>query len=127
MEIQQSPREAHAIQTYTDHDITVAGIVYCTSTLITPSLIITDWSVRSIHDVQLMSLQDILPEQPEVIIMGHAERHMPHPALIAALHAKRIGIECMAIGAACRTFNILLGESRRVILGFIPNAVPPAH
>ena len=35
------------------------------------------------------------------------------------LSKQRIGIECMSIGAASRTFNVLLGEGRRVVAGII--------
>ena len=38
---------------------------------------------------------------------------------MSLLSQQRIGIECMSIGAACRTYNILLSEHRAVVAGFI--------
>ena len=44
----------------------------------------------------------------------------PAPALYRALTAQRVGIEVMDTGAACRTYNILLAEGRRVVAGLLP-------
>jgi uncharacterized protein len=42
-----------------------------------------------------------------------------HPRLTAALTSRRIGIECMDNQAACRTYNILMAEGRKVALALI--------
>ncbi|HAU0934786.1 TPA: hypothetical protein JBH70_12550, partial [Legionella pneumophila] len=54
------------------------------------------------------------------IIIGHLQTGKTLPVtLISQLSQKRIGIECMSIGAACRTYNVLLSEHRAVVAGFI--------
>jgi uncharacterized protein len=55
-----------------------------------------------------------------VVILGTGERQrFVHPRLSAPLTARRIGVECMDTNAACRTYNILMGEGRKVLLALI--------
>lgn len=121
MNIQQEPSDAYTIQSYSDETITVQAVTYQTSTLITPSRILTDWNVQTIQQLSVENLEPILAFHPELMIIGHGELgKYPPPSLIQFLYEKRIGIESMSIGAACRTFNVLLSEHRQVVLGFIP-------
>ena len=58
--------------------------------------------------------------QPELIVFGSGERlRFPHPSCLQNLYAKRIGVETMDTQAACRTFNFLAGEGRRVIAALL--------
>ncbi len=121
MNIQQEPSDAYTIQSYANNSITVQNRTYKTSVLITLSGIISDWHVESIEKLSEKNLEAIVASSPELIIIGHGDLgKYPPPALIQLLYRKRIGIECMSIGAACRTFNVLLSEHRQVVLGFIP-------
>ncbi|SDF41058.1 Uncharacterized conserved protein, contains Mth938-like domain [Duganella sp. OV458] len=59
-------------------------------------------------------------DDPDVVILGTGERQrFIHPKLTAALTMRRIGVECMDSQAACRTYNILMGEGRKVTLALI--------
>jgi uncharacterized protein len=73
---------------------------------------------------QCPGFDDLLPEhfevfaslQPELIIFGTGERiRFVHPSCLQNLYARRIGVETMDTQAACRTFNFLAAEGRRVI------------
>ena len=58
--------------------------------------------------------------QPELVIFGSGERlRFPSPACLQGLYAKRIGVETMDTQAACRTFNFLAAEGRRVIAALL--------
>jgi len=58
--------------------------------------------------------------QPELILFGSGERiRFPHPTCLQNLYARRIGVETMDTQAACRTFNFLAGEGRRVIAALL--------
>lgn len=51
----------------------------------------------------------------ELVIFGSGERiRFPPPAWLAPLIAQRVGLETMDTKAACRTYNILSGEGRKV-------------
>ncbi|HEY5365450.1 MAG TPA: Mth938-like domain-containing protein [Casimicrobiaceae bacterium] len=58
----------------------------------------------------------LLDQQPEIVLFGTgAKQRFPHPRLTAALIDARVGVEVMDTPAACRTFNILTSEGRRVV------------
>ena len=58
--------------------------------------------------------------KPELVIFGSGSRlRFPPPAFLRALMAQRTGLETMDTLAACRTYNILAGEGRRVIAALL--------
>jgi uncharacterized protein len=58
--------------------------------------------------------------QPELVILGTgARQRFVHPNLTRALLEQRIGVECMDNPAACRTYNVLVGEGRQVIVALL--------
>ncbi|WP_439518635.1 Mth938-like domain-containing protein [Hydrogenophaga sp.] len=68
-------------------------------------------------------LADFGGEAPELVIFGSGARlRFVRPALLQGLMARRIGVETMDTAAACRTFNILAGEGRRVVAAFLIEA-----
>jgi uncharacterized protein len=57
---------------------------------------------------------------PEIVLLGTGARFtFPMPALLAPLYKAGIGVEAMDTPAACRTYNILLGEGRNVVAALI--------
>jgi uncharacterized protein len=66
------------------------------------------------------SLLVLSPEPPEVVVFGSGVRlRFLRPSLIRGLIERRIGIETMDTAAACRTYNILAGEGRRVVAALL--------
>ena len=62
-------------------------------------------------------------EPPELVVFGSGTRlRFPRPALVKSLIERRIGIETMDTAAACRTYNILAGEGRRVVVALLIEA-----
>ena len=58
--------------------------------------------------------------RPELVILGTgARQRLVHPNLLRSLLEQRIGVECMDNSAACRTYNVLVGEGRRVIAALL--------
>ncbi len=56
----------------------------------------------------------------EIILLGTGSRlRFPHPSLTRPLAESRIGLEVMDTGAACRTYNLLAGEGRKVIVAIL--------
>ena len=71
--------------------------------------------VASFEDLTVEHFEQLLAEQPDVVILGTgARQRFVHPRLAAPLTGKQIGVECMDTNAACRTYNILAAEGRRV-------------
>lgn len=120
MQINKEPGGIHSIQSYSDTEIKINGVIYTTNLIICRDEIILDWSIGQLSALDDDFLTPILNTQPEVIIIGHNQTGAQPPIkVLQHLSQKRIGLECMSIGAACRTFNVLLSEDRKVTLGII--------
>lgn len=73
------------------------------------------WDVAAFDALEEADFQVFLELDLEILLLGTGPRQrFPHPRLTRALAAKRIGIEAMDLQAACRTYNILMAEERRV-------------
>lgn len=84
---------------------------------------LTDWPVAAFRDLTTEHLARLLEFGPELVLLGTGRRHhFPHPALYGELLGARIGLEAMDTGAACRTYNILAAEGRRVAAALIVEA-----
>lgn len=120
MEINKEPKTKFSIQSYDTESITVQNTKYTSSTIISKNHIQTNWEVRNLSDLSVNNIQCLLSLNPEIIIVGHNLIDQQIPIDTRALLTKhRIGIESMSVGAACRTFNILLNEDRNVVYAFI--------
>ena len=90
------------------------------SFVIGPDTVIRDWGPSSVHDMEARHLEAILELAPEVVLLGTGENQVfPDPAMLSAMMARGVGLEVMDTGAACRTYNILLGEGRRIVAGLM--------
>lgn len=125
MNILLEPAQRNAIQSYSDLEITLNQITYQNSLIITRDHLITDWPIQNIQELNEENLAPILTVKPKIIIIGHrCLGKYPPMATLEYLSKLRIGLECMTVGSASRTFNILLGEHREVVLGIIQSSSP---
>lgn len=90
------------------------------SFVIAPDRLVEDWSARDARTLSADDLAPLLALEPEVVLLGSgASQVFPPAAAMAACLTRGIGIEIMTNAAAARTFNVLAGEGRRVVAGFI--------
>lgn len=86
-----------------------------TSVIVLPGAPVQAWPVSSFDALAPEHFAMLLDPTPELVIFGSGARlRFPHPRLVAALTAQRIGVETMDFQAACRTYNILMAEGRKV-------------
>jgi uncharacterized protein len=103
----------------TDH-ITINEQDYHASLVVTPDRIIPNWGPTGIDQLGDEQIATLMADRPQVVIIGTGERqHLPEPRAYAELMSHGIGVEIMDTGAACRTYNILVGEGRRVAAGLM--------
>lgn len=115
--------DKHSIQGYDQQNIKINSIFYNKSLIVNRQTLVTTWPIYTIAEVNEQTLAPILLLKPEIIIIGHNEAGQQIAAKnIYMLAKQKISLEAMSIGAACRTFNILLNEYRAVVLGLI---LPP--
>ena len=88
---------------------------YESSIIVLPDAPVIPWPVTSFDALTTELFDSLIAPAPEVVVFGSGSRlRFPHPRLTAALAAKRIGVESMDFMAACRTYNILMAEGRKV-------------
>ena len=76
---------------------------------------IEEWAVKRFDDLSTEDFSFLKSLQAEIVLLGTGpKQRFPHPRLTAALAAHRIGVETMDFKAACRTYNILMAEGRKV-------------
>jgi uncharacterized protein len=79
-----------------------------------------DWPVGDAKSLVESDLAAVLAQQPDIFLLGTGPRQIfPSPAVMAACLSRRIGIEVMDNAAAARTFNVLSGEGRKVLLAML--------
>lgn len=120
MNIQLEGADRYSVQAYSNNSIQINSVIYDRNLIVCPQAIEADWKINTIHELIPSKLEFILAFQPEVIIIGHnLLGKFPLVTTLQQLSQQRIGLEAMSIGAACRTYNVLLSEDRRVVLGII--------
>ena len=90
------------------------------SVVVAPDRIEENWGPATVRELSSAKLGALAELAPEIVLLGTgAKLEFPEPALLAPLYAARIGVEVMDTQAACRTYNILLGEGRKVVAALI--------
>lgn len=110
------PEGRQVIESYGDGRFRVSGLPLQGSLLILPTATFP-WSAADAAGISFESLAPLLAAVPpvEILLVGTGKRLVPlHPALKAQLREHGIGADPMDTGAACRTYNVLMAEGRRV-------------
>jgi uncharacterized protein len=110
----------NTIKAYGPGTIKIGSRVYQQALIIGPSAIIDDWSPQTPEELQADHIERFLALEPEIVILGTGARLcFPSPEITRSLMAAGVGLEVMDTASACRTYNVLLGEDRRVIAGLM--------
>ncbi len=81
---------------------------------------VQSWPVARFEELTQQHFDAVLALAPELVIFGSGARlRFPAPSLLRGLIERRIGIETMDIGAACRTYNVLASEGRSVVAALL--------
>jgi uncharacterized protein len=88
--------------------------------IVSPQRLIEQWPVQSIATLNGEQLAPMLALQPRVVLLGSLRLgERPPAALRRLLELQGIALECMELGAACRTYNVLAQEGRAVAAGLL--------
>jgi uncharacterized protein len=109
------------IERYGTSGFRVSGVIHHGPVLVFPDLTVP-WHVESASDVTVESLSPVIEHGGVgVLLLGLGRSTSAVPAVLrSALRAARIALEPMDTGAACRTYNVLVAEDRRVAAALIP-------
>ncbi|MGD8570221.1 MAG: MTH938/NDUFAF3 family protein [Gammaproteobacteria bacterium] len=90
------------------------------SFIMTPQRLIRNWPPQSVGEICAEHLQTVEHLSPEVLIIGSGVTlEFPDFGLTTELMEKGIGVEVMDTAAACRTYNVLMHEGRKVALALV--------
>ncbi|MES2295957.1 MAG: Mth938-like domain-containing protein [Pseudomonadota bacterium] len=113
-------RQFQTVTGYDEHGVEINAQRFAFSLTVLPERAPLAWPVAAFDALTEEHFALIEAELPDVVILGTGERQrFVHPRLVAALAARRIGVECMDNKAACRTYNILMGEGRKALLALL--------
>ena len=103
-----------------DGQVTIGPQSYRQSLILTPERVIPDWQPRQVTDITEQDFDSIIALQADIILLGTGTTLcFPSARLRAYVLATGTGLEVMDTAAACRTYNILLAESRRVVAALL--------
>ena len=93
------------------------------SFIVAPDRLVEGWPVTDALTLQPGALEPLFALEPEVILLGcGGSQVFPPQEVLAACLTRGVGLESMTNAAAARTYNVLAGEGRRVVAGFILGA-----
>ena len=108
------PATYNTITGYGDDWVQVNNQRYQSSLIVMAERVL-DWAVADFARMTPESFDELRALAPEIVLLGTgATQRFPHPRLTASLSKAGIGVEVMDLKAACRTYNILAAEERRV-------------
>jgi uncharacterized protein len=107
---------AFLVHSYAPGEVRVGDTVLHRSCLISAERLIDNWRPQSLDELREEDLDAVFALQPEIVVLGSgARQRFPDTRLLAAILSRGIGCEVMDSGAACRTYNVLVSESRRAV------------
>jgi len=109
------PSGVHVVTAYGADYVAVNGVRYGDSIVLLPERVIA-WGGRTFAALTAQDFAFLRTLEAEIVLLGTgARQRFPHPRLTAALtQLGGSGLEVMDAQAACRTYNILVAEARKV-------------
>ena len=106
---------SYLIKAYSTGSIQVNETVYTEPLIVMPESLVTDWGAAPVKELSAGHFDALNEYAPEILLLGTgAVQTFPPARLMADLSRRGMGLEVMDTAAACRTFNVLMSEDRRV-------------
>ena len=116
MQLTRDSSAIHLIRAWEPGRLRVADRWLTGNVIVGSEQILEGWTSIEPYRLTIAELEPALALEPTIIVLGTGtERLLPDVELMAACAARSIGLEIMNTPAACRTFNVLLQEQRRVV------------
>ncbi len=113
---QDSSTTTHLIRAYGAGELRINNDIYRATVILSASTILMEPNIREAADLATFDASRILAQSPELVLLGTGPRQIfPDSPFRAQFLTAGIGLEVMDTGAACRTFNVLVAEQRRVV------------
>ena len=123
MKLQPDRIETQSVTAYGPGWVAIQGEKIQHSVLITSGGVRLNWQCQHFDDLGPQHFAQLAELDVELVIFGSGERlRFPKPEWQVGLMQRRVGLETMDTQAACRTYNILAGEGRKVAAALLIEA-----
>lgn len=124
MDVTPLVKEGHQIiQSYSGGVFRISSKIYETPVIVTPETTIEWKTIRSVSDLKEADFEGLIRncDSLDVVLLGcGAKTEFLPPDLKSSLKDKGLTVDVMDTGAACRTYNVLMAEGRRVAAALLP-------
>src|SRR3954471_3519294 len=116
MQLTRDSGTQHIIRAWEPGRVRIAERWLTGNVIVSAEQIIEGWTTVAPNALTVEHLAPVLALAPTIVLLGAGTgEFLPDIELMAALAERRVGLEIMSTPAACRTFNVLLQERRRVV------------
>ena len=123
MQLTRETSTQHFIRAWEPGRVRIAERWVAGHVILSAEKIVEGWSPATTVGLTIADLAPALALEPTILLLGTGtDRFLPDVELMADLAERRIGLEIMSTPAACRTFNVLLQEQRRVVAALLNTA-----
>jgi uncharacterized protein len=122
MKLQPDKSSAPLVRAYTQEWLQIDELRFTQSVIVSslPEFLPRAWAPRHLDELQAEHLAELARSGAELVILGTGQRlRFPPPAWLAPFASERVGLESMDTAAACRTYNILASEGRKVLAALL--------
>jgi len=117
---QDQPDSINTVTGYGADHVLINRVRHDGNLILTAERIVVDWAPGGFAGLSADDLTQACSLGVEIVLIGTgARQRFPSPALLRPLIDARIGFEIMDLPAACRTYNVLVGEGRSVAAGLL--------
>ncbi|KFB67395.1 Mth938-like domain-containing protein [Candidatus Accumulibacter vicinus] len=105
---------------YGEDYVSVNGVRHHCNLAVLPDRLLPNWTQATFATLSVADIELLAALDSEIVLLGTGQRlRFPSPELMRPLLRAQKGIEVMDVPAACRTYNILIGEGRKVAVGLL--------
>jgi uncharacterized protein len=110
----------NVIRSYSPGEISLRDTVFTSHVIISQEQIISDWNPPAVDQLSIADFAPALGLKPDIILFGTGlQQRFPDISLLTEIMRSGVAIEVMDTTAACRTFNVLIGEYRPVVAALL--------
>jgi uncharacterized protein len=103
------------IRSYGRDEVLIGDHTFRRSLIVTATALDAAWPPQRLEELRPEHLESIFSLQPQLVLLGTgATQRFPAAEIRGAFVQRRVGLEVMDLGAACRTFNLLVQDGRNV-------------
>lgn len=117
------PAQTAGLNTFTAYGegyVSVNAVRHTSNLVVLPDRLILDWTQATFETLSILDFELLASLDSEIVLLGTGNRlRFPSPDLLRPLIQLQKGLEIMDIKAACRTYNVLVSEGRKVAAGLI--------